>query len=96
MPSIHMTIASIHESLVDEFHKDLTEATDEIRGKPLTPARALEFAGKTGLFELASNDPTRAMDALAEAIGLDKRAIGMRPWLTSLYTCSPLKWLRMC
>ena len=76
MPSIHMTIAPIHESLVDEFLKDLAEATGEIRGKPLPPARALEFAEKTGLFELASKDPTRAMDALAEAIGLDKGAIG--------------------
>lgn len=73
-PAIHMTIAPIHDTVSEEFLKDLEDATREAHGTPLPPQTAMRFAVQTGLLG-SQTSIEDALEVLIDKAGLDKGEI---------------------
>ncbi|MCE4606814.1 MAG: aspartate aminotransferase family protein [Desulfurococcales archaeon] len=88
-PSIHMTIAPIHDDLTDEFLEAVRDSTEAIRDKPLPPENALKFAMQVNLFNRKEEELEDLMEVVADKIGLTEKGLGSEVLVNELMYLFP-------
>ncbi|MCE4614024.1 MAG: aspartate aminotransferase family protein [Desulfurococcales archaeon] len=88
-PSIHMTIAPMHEEIADEFLEALRESTEIVRDKPLPPENALRFAMQVNLFNRKEEDLEDLMEVVMDKIGLSEKGLGSEVLVNELMYLFP-------